>query len=303
MAIEPLGRATARAAEVLQRVTSDYDGNAANRWDEFRIKAKTDLIGYAQIFELLGVRPKAFDQGKGLTGRRLLDYGCGSSRCGLIALQQGAVFVDGVDTSRDMVAASRAHARPGLAAYHLEGTDLKCLPEGRTYTDAVMNFVMCAMEEDALVGAALRAIYERLEPGANLAALNVAWHRTVEDDGTRMGRGARFQAFDLDSMELPGEKGPTSAVLKIDGQSFQPISDVRRSRALYHQLLTEAGFQVVSIRENLAATPNPAWVEEDKKPPFITILARKPGGPSHRDEGFFSTPQRSLESRFLRLNP
>ncbi len=110
------------------------------------------------------------------SGQPALDAGCGTGRL-LVPYLQAGLDVDGADVSADMLAACRERAeREGLPAPDLYQQALHELDLPRRYRTIVVcgAFGLGSRRVDDV--AALRRIYEHLEPGGTLVLDNqVPW--------------------------------------------------------------------------------------------------------------------------------
>jgi malonyl-CoA O-methyltransferase len=123
-----------------------------------------------------------------LTGRRVLDIGCGDGRWCRYAQAQGAAWVVGADFSAEMLRA----ARGGTACRALAAADMRALPFADASFDVAIHAL--ALGHVAEPAATLREIAQVLCDGGQLALVDLhprfaerGWTRSFRDaDGQRL---------------------------------------------------------------------------------------------------------------------
>lgn len=185
-----------------------YDGkrNPLMRWVDRRFRSDM-FLRFALTFEVLGE----------LTGRTVLDIGCGSGPYVVEALKRGARFVTAVDPApnmlsltRDRVATAGFNGRCHLVAGAFPGIALE--PHDHAIVMGVMDYV----EDAAAFLVALRPLVQR---SAAVSFPSKHWFRTPvrriryrlrrcpvyfydEADIRRLGSQAGFKAVDI--KKIPG---------------------------------------------------------------------------------------------------
>lgn len=236
---------------VVERIVQDYS-DIANRYHEYGANATTDwLLGYGIVVNFLSP----------LTGKAILDYGCGTGKFSRFMDKQGAI-VFGVDTSHEMINIANGQ---GGNQIHYEKILSGQIPSAKdSSTDAVtMNFVLCTINDRQESLRILKEAYRILKVGGKLSILNVNWDEA---------NGKEFIPFRLAKYEslTPGQ--PISVFLK------NPPTELRDyfwPEADYLHLIQEAGFKNLNVRKPLGSDPSIPWINETETPPFTLIFAEK----------------------------
>jgi SAM-dependent methyltransferase len=221
----------------------------------------------------------------GLSGRRLLDVGCGTGNSFLPMLARGYEVV-GCDLSPDMTARARKKVRARGATAEVLVADMRALPELGAFDlvtclDEAMNYMLSPDQ----VRAALEGFARNLRPGGiaifdsnNLRAYRLWYAGTNAHDG----EGTFFCIRGEASAEL--EPGAVASVwIEIFSEREGGLWERTRSRhvqrhhprAEVERAIAEAGLDVVAVR-GLAPGPSltPDGDEEaDTKTVYVT---RKP---------------------------
>ncbi|MCK2244554.1 MULTISPECIES: class I SAM-dependent methyltransferase [unclassified Crossiella] len=240
-----------------QDLAEDYD-----TWDD----GACWLLGYPFVPGELGLR----------AGNRLLDLGCGPGTVTRWFADRHGVSVVATDYSAAMleIAARQPHPR---IDYRLTVADLLPLPDDSV--DAAMSCFMfiCVPELDRLqrMVAEVRRV---LRPGGRFTVLgpNPA-QANGEFSGFRRGVPGHSYAA--------GEPLPVQ-VRRTDG-SWVGTVDVHWPESTYQDLLTGAGFRVISRRTprlaDAAGVADPglvrsrSWTAERDRAPFLLITGELPG--------------------------
>ncbi len=175
--------------EALARMTGRMTGTTPleyARWRETRVGAVTERLERAAVLDLAGP----------LSGRVVLDVGCGDGTLALAAARAGARVI-GVDRSPADVAAARRNAANTGLPLELHVADARKLPFPADRFDVVLAVtVLCFVPEPALAVAEMVRV---LRPGGALVIGELgrwsawgAWRTLRAWAGSRTWRAARF---------------------------------------------------------------------------------------------------------------
>jgi SAM-dependent methyltransferase len=154
-----------------QAVTNDYDGFA----EAYAAETESNLInGYY-------TRPAVLDLAGDVTGRRILDVGCGAGPL-LAALRDRGAIVTGIEPSAKMLDLARQRLGDGAALHQGGlGSDPLPFPDG-AFDDAIACLVLHYLEDWKGPLAELRRL---LVPGGRLiVAVNHPWvYKLIRPEG------------------------------------------------------------------------------------------------------------------------
>lgn len=199
-----------------------------------------------------------------VSGRRAVDFGCGTGRS--TRLLRGLGFeVVGVDISADMIRKARELDPSG--DYRLVGPEplVGLLP-------GAWDLVLCAFTFDNVPQA---------EKTAHLAGLE----RLLSPDGTILNlvstpeiythEWASFSTRDFPENRL-ARSGDVVRIVMTDVTDRRPVEDVVCSKDTYLETYREAGLEVVASHEPLGREEEPfTWVNETRVAPWrIDVLKR-----------------------------
>ena len=158
------------------------------RWRGTRLGELTERIEREMVLDLAGP----------LSGRRVLDVGCGDGTYTVAAASRGAL-VTAVDRSDEMLEAAQQRALDSGAQIRFERADASRLPFGDEAFDVVLAVTVLCFNEDA--ARTIDEVARVLAPGGRLvlADLNrwstwAAWRRMRAFLGSRTWRHARFRS-------------------------------------------------------------------------------------------------------------
>ncbi len=203
-----------------------------------------------------------------LSGRRVIDLGCGFGWFCRWARQQGsAAHVLGLDVSEKMLARARAETDDPAIIY--ERTDLEQLALPEAVFDLAYS-ALCLHYVENLAGM-LAAVHRALVPGGWLvfSAEHPIYTAPSAPGWLPASEGHRVWPIDGYLNE-----GPRSTNWLADGVIKQ-----HRTVATYLNLLIGAGFAVTRVEEwgpsaeQIAA--HPEWADEAQRPPFLLVAARR----------------------------
>lgn len=209
-----------------------------------------------------------------LSGKRVLDLGCGTGEHLQLYLSRGAAFVAGVDLSANMLAQAQAdlekcgefHGRFALHASSMEA--LSALELGQF--DVVTSSFAFHYVQD--FPALLQAISAKLQPHGILVFSQEHPVTTCHKVGERWEKDVHKQqvAYRLNHYREEGER---------DRNWFkQPFKTYHRKTATIMNDLIQAGFHIERVEEPMLEA-QPQWHEEFKdlqhRPVLLFVRARK----------------------------
>lgn len=158
------------------------------RWRDTRLGEATERLERDLVLDLAGP----------LTGKRVLDVGCGDGTYAIAAAKLGAL-VTAIDTSPEMLTAAQQHAAEQGLEIEFRIADIQHLPFNAASFDVVLAVTVLCFVDDST-----RAIHEVarvLASGGHLVlgALNrwsiwAGWRRIRGWFGAPTWQGARFQS-------------------------------------------------------------------------------------------------------------
>lgn len=204
-----------------------------------------------------------------VTGRRALDFGCGTGRTGRFLRELGFEMV-GIDISREMVAVARQRD-PGGDYRAISDGDFSSLPLGS------FDLVLSAFTFDNIPG---REHRQRLFSG--LAELLAAGGRLVNIVSTPEIYTHEWVTFS--TRAYPENRGARSGdivrIVTTDYDDARPVDDVLWSDHDYRSLAREAGLEVLAYLRPLArGDEGIAWVSERSVPPWAIYVLGATGYP------------------------
>lgn len=201
-----------------------------------------------------------------LTGKRVVDLGCGFGWFSRLAMAEGAASVLGLDISEKMIARARAETTDAAITYEIADLDHLKLTEA-SFDFAHSSLALHYIEDFAGLVA---TVYRALLPGSYfvftiehpifMAPTNPAWAADAE--------GRRIWPLDRYSVE-----GPRTTDWLAKGV-------VKQHRKLGTTLntLIAAGFTIRHVEEwspnDRELRDNPGWAEEMDRPTFLISVQR-----------------------------
>jgi SAM-dependent methyltransferase len=233
-----------------------FDGYSQLRWGE---------TGLNKVMEEPAIRSLMPD----LTGKRVLDLGCGFGHVARYARQMGAVEVVGVDISDRMIeAARRATDDPAITYAVIAMQDIKPMPER---FDVVISSMALHYIDD--YAAVVRTMAESLMAGGSFlfsiehpiyTALLQGW--VLDDAGRRL-------YWPVDRYHDESERRYTWFV--------DDVLKYHRTVATYLNTLMESGLTIRRVLEPEPLpeflTDRPALSDESRRPPLMVVSAKKLG--------------------------
>jgi ubiquinone/menaquinone biosynthesis C-methylase UbiE len=201
-----------------------------------------------------------------LSGRNVLDLGCGFGWFCRWARHQGAAHVSGIDVSEKMLARGRAAtADPRITYIRADLEHLELQPEAfdLVYSSLALHYV------DHLNGL-MSQIYRSLIPDGDLVFSVEHPLFTAPSQPTWSLDAAGHKIWPVDGYL---NEGPRSTNWLAKG-----VIKHHRTLATYVNMLIRLGFSISHVEEwgpteeQIAAQPN--WADERQRPPFLLVAAR-----------------------------
>lgn len=200
-----------------------------------------------------------------VTGKRALDFGCGSGRSTRLLRRLGFDTM-GADIAPEMLAIARERDPEG--SYHL-------LPEGELgfLTGATFELVLCAFPFDNIPTRAmklgiLQGLHTLLAPGGILINL-------VSAPEIYLHEWASFSTRDFLRQNRAATCGDVVRIVTTDIPDARPALDILFPEADYRVLHEEAGFETICVHKPLAASDDAGpWREETRIAPWHLYVLR-----------------------------
>ena len=208
-------------------------------------------LGYLVVEELLG----------DVTGKRILDYGCGSGKFSRRLHDLGANVI-GVDISNNAIL--QARAKGGNIEYMAIQKDDVSFIEKESLDAAVANFVFCTMQTDEQIKGILQQIYDKMNPGAYL----------IICEPHPLSLGYEYVSMRREKPKCVKSRMPIKVSLTGMDTKF---NDYWRSTADYVSLLERPGFEINAIKEPIIedCPGEHFWKDERIQAPLLIIRAKK----------------------------
>lgn len=202
-----------------------------------------------------------------LSGKRIVDLGCGFGWFCRFAMAQGAAGVLGLDISENMIARARAETSCAAVAYEIADLEHLRLPEAAfdfAYSSLAFHYI-----ED--FGKLIATIHRALVPGADfvftiehpiyMAPSNPEW--TIDRQGRRV--------WPLDHYSVEGSR-------RTDWLAKGVVKQHRTMGTTLNSLIA-AGFTIRHVEEWRPTADqllqNPGWEEELDRPMFLLIAVQR----------------------------
>jgi len=182
--------------------------------------------GYKLLLKLLG----------DVSGRRILDYGCGSGKFSRVLAKRGADVI-AVDANEEMLALGKEQNCRGIKYSQVVDNDLSFL---ESVQDAIATYIICTKERDEEVFEFMNQIYQKLSNNGCFFVLD------PHPDNRKSDNGKPFEIV-LEGME-------------------NPVFDYWRPIEKYISILEKSGFNVEKVVE-----PK----DEKGKPQMLLVKSKK----------------------------
>ena len=216
--------------------------------------ANTYYLAFRDLPEILS---------KHVTGKKALDFGCGSGRSTRLLRQLGFP-VSGVDISEDMLRIARAIDPAG---------DYRLVPGDNLNQFAAGSFdlVLSAFPFDNIAGAMKARIFcdlrKLLAPGGTIVNI-------VSSPEIYTHEWASFSTKDFPE-NASARSGDVVRIVVTDHQDHRPVEDILCTDKSYRGVYRAAGLKVVQVFAPLAKGDEPySWVSETKIAPWVIYVLK-----------------------------
>lgn len=199
-----------------------------------------------------------------VSGRKALDFGCGTGRSTRFLSKVGFDVI-GVDVSEDMLCAARATDPSG--DYRLvPGDDFRELPVGG------FNLVLSAFTFDNIPAATKGRIIGDL---SRLLTPNGILINLVSSPEIYTHEWASFTTKDF-PQNASARSGEVVRIIVTDHQDRRPVEDILCTEAAYRSLYEEANLKVVKMVKPLASGDESySWVNETRIAPWVIYVLKR----------------------------
>jgi 2-polyprenyl-3-methyl-5-hydroxy-6-metoxy-1,4-benzoquinol methylase len=211
-------------------------------------------LGYSTVEELLG----------SLTGKKVLDYGCGTGKFSRRLYYLGAKVI-GVDNSKEAIKIARKKSPKEIVYKTIKETRLNFI-QNESLDFVVVNFVLCCIKNTKEISKILKEIYKKLKSNGKLIIL----------DPHPNSIGHYYVSSIRKKPKLVFNGAPIRVHLLGMTESFY---DYWISKKNYVEILESEKFKIKEIKEPIISSSNKEkfWKDERMHPPFIIIEAVKNG--------------------------
>jgi ubiquinone/menaquinone biosynthesis C-methylase UbiE len=199
-----------------------------------------------------------------VTGKKALDFGCGTGRSTRLLRKLG-FNVTGVDVSEDMLRIARAMDPPG---------DYRLVPEDNLQQFAVGTFdlVLSAFTFDNIPGAMKARIFCDLE---KLLTSNGTIVTLVSSPEIYTHEWASFTTKDFPE-NADACSGDVVRIVVTDHQDRRPVEDILWTDESYRAVYREASLRAVQVFKPLAKGDETySWVNETKIAPWVIYVLKR----------------------------
>ncbi len=247
----------------------DLYNRTATVWSRNSPKCLSDLTGRTPLFAHLG----------NLSGKALLDLGCGEGYCARNYVAQGAASVYGVDISSEMIRLARESSDDERMTFECASIDLFALDKNShlaKYDVVTAVFVSNYLGSEQLQNL-VDLSYSSLKTGGEFVLLHPHPHlpylRQLGNEGLRFdvsGEGSYFD--DVDSYH-------TGLILDLEGKTIEVRLVHHTLEGLFRSLVKSgflvSGFRELRLEESAAMDwPNLQGVST-KNPMHVMIIGKK----------------------------
>ena len=230
----------------------DYNAIAENYNESEQDAVTLWRLGYTVVKDLLG----------DVTGKKVLDYGCGTGTFSRYLQSMGAT-ITGVDVSENMIGVAKRNSPEDIFYSVISDGGLDFLA-GDSFDFVVSNFVLCTLPSRKDILLILRQIHRVLKKDGLFVFMNSNWDRS---------NGKEFISFKLDFCEHLVSGSPVTAIIKSDPPI--PLHDYFRPVEDYCRMLEESGFRIILLKEEIAMGDDVPWLDETVFPPYYAVSAGK----------------------------
>jgi SAM-dependent methyltransferase len=199
-----------------------------------------------------------------VTGKRALDFGCGTGRSTRFLRNLG-FNVTGIDVSENMVRIARATDSSG---------DYRLVPDDN-FDEAdlgTFDLVLSAFTFDNIPGSMKKRIFHDLR---KLLAPNGTIVNLVSSPEIYTHEWASFTTKDFPE-NAGARSGDAVRIVVTDHQDRRPVEDILWTDESYAVVYREANLQTVQVLRPLAKEDEPySWVNETAIPPWVIYVLRR----------------------------
>jgi ubiquinone/menaquinone biosynthesis C-methylase UbiE len=238
----------------LNPVNCYEDANRASAYATLDF-ANTYYLAFRDLPEILSAH---------VTGRRALDFGCGTGRSTRLLRKLG-FDATGVDISGDMLRIARATDPSG---------DYRLVPGDNFDQFAAGSFdlVLCAFPFDNVPGEMKARLFRDLR---RLLAPAGTIVNVVSSPEIYTHEWASFTTREFPE-NMAARNGDVVRIVVTDHQDRRPVQDILWTDESYRAVYREAGLEAVQVFEPLAKGDEPySWVSETKVAPWAIYVLRR----------------------------
>ncbi len=230
------------------------DANRASAYSTLEF-ANTYYLAFRDLPEILSAH---------VTGRRALDFGCGTGRSTRFLRRLG-FDVSGVDISEDMLRIARTSDPSG---------DYRLVPGDNLnqFAAGAFDLVLCAFPFDNVPGEMKARLFRDLR---RLLAPTGTIINLVSSPEIYTHEWASFTTKDFPENAV-ARSGDVVRIVVTDHQDRRPVQDILWTDEAYRAVYREAGLEAVQVFEPLAKGDEPyLWVSETKIAPWVIYVLRR----------------------------
>ena len=200
-----------------------------------------------------------------VTGRKALDFGCGTGRSTRFLRNLGLV-VSGMDISDETLRIARALDPAGDYQIVPEGNLIRCTAES---FDLIVSLFTFDNVPHAAKSGILSGLGRLLRPTGTI--INV-----VSSPEIYTHEWASFTTKDFPE-NATGRSGDIVRIIVTDHQDRRPIEDILCSDQSYQNLYQEAGLKTIGTLKPLARGNEPySWIHETEIAPWVVYVLGRP---------------------------
>lgn len=228
-------------------------------------KIRDNEVNANNLFEI----PALFSMMPDLTGKRVLDLGCGFGEHCMRCIRQGAEKVVGIDISEKMLEVARKENSDARITY--QNIPMEEIADLNETFDIVVSSLAFHYVED--FSGVVRNIYDLLEPGGNFIFSQENPLCTCHTGDNRWTRDENGQKLYLNLANY-GVEGERESVWFVDH-----VKKYHRTFSTIINTLIEAGFTIEKMIEPLPTDEllekYPAYKDLFHKPDFLLVRVKK----------------------------
>jgi len=198
------------------------------------------------------------------SGKRALDFGCGTGRSTRFLKRLG-FDATGVDIAEDMLQQARS-SEPG-GVYRLVAND------DLTTLDGSFDLVLSAFTFDNIPAPRKLPLFQQLK---RLLSAEGVLVNLVSSPEIYWHEWSSFSTAEYAAQNRKAQDGDTVLIITTDFEDRRPCADVLCTDAAYKDLYTRAGLEVIETRRPLAKGTEPyIWKSETTVAPWVVWVVRR----------------------------